>query len=510
MAEKNAWGVVPGPLPDEATLQRWEDFMVALGPRLDGTAALRSFHDFLASELADAGLDVRREPIELDWWEHKSWSLVLVDDSGETPVPVASYYPYSGCTPSGGVTGPIVDAGAGLATDFLLGDFRGKIAFVQFDLPPLIAGMFFPSASYIYDPDRTFTALTDYKRAWTAILSPEISIIDPPWSTTLRAASGAGAIGVIFSFDGSSENTRGQYLPFNGWPGNSPHVPALHVDRATGNRIKARIAGGARARLELFIQEHVGSSTDDIIATLPGRSASEVIVVNSHTDGCSAAEENGGLGVLALARYFASLPVSSRPRTMVFALVPGHFYGGIHGDTERFVANHPEIIAKAVASLTMEHLGQSEWLDDPRGLRGTGRYELAILFGSATPIQRLMKDAVVAEDLRRTIVSRPILGTYFGVGAALHRVGVPNASYITGPNTLCSFADNQHLGKFRVKRMAAELRMFARLATALHTTPAGILRGGCLAWWLRLWHGALGLILAMLRATKSRFMRARK
>jgi hypothetical protein len=164
---------------------------------------------------------------------------------------------------------------------------------------------------------------------------------------------------------------------------------------------------------------------------------------------------------------------------MVFVLVPGHFfYGGMHGDTERFVSHHPEIIAKAVGSLTLEHLGQSEWLDEDSGLHATGRYELAILFGSPTPIQRLMKNAVVAEDLRRTIVSRPIGLTYFGVGAPLNAAGVPNAGYITGPNMLCSFADHGHLGKFRVERMAAEIRMSARLATAISATPAKTLCHG--------------------------------
>jgi PA domain len=483
--------ILPELLPDQATLERWENYMVGLGPRLDGSAALRSWHDFLATELAAAGLDVRREPTErFEWWEHTASSLTLIDGAERTPVQVGAHYPYSGYTRPGGVIGRIVDAGAGLPLDFALGDFRGKIAFVQFDLPCLRAGCFYPSASYIHDPDHTFTPFTSYKRAWTAVLSPEISIIDPPFTTSLRAASRAGAIGVIISFDGSFDNTRGQYLPFNGWPGNSAHVPALYVDRATGNRIKARIAQGTQARLELCVQKHVDSRTDDIIATLPGRRADQVIIVNSHTDGTSEAEENGGLGVVALARYFASLP-DAPPRKMVFALVPGHFYGGIHGDTARFIANHPEIIARAVGSLSIEHLGQTEWLDEGGGLHATGRCELAILFGSATPIQRLMKNAVVDEDLRRTIVSRPILGTYFGVGAALHAAGVPNASYITGPNMLCSSADNQHLDKFSVERMAAELRMCAHLAAALGAEPVESLRGTAdPGWSLGLWRAS--------------------
>jgi hypothetical protein len=476
-----AAAILPGLLPSDDQLSAWQRYMVGLGPRFDGSPALKSFHDFLAAQLAASGLTVKREPITFDWWLHKHWSLKLIEADGtETTIPAPAYFPYSGFTPEGGITAELADAGSGLPTDFAAGNFTGKIAFFSVDVPPLKLGVFYANASYIHDPDQTFSPTTDYKRAWTYIVSPQLSVITPQQTTSLSFAKTAGAIGAIVSFDGSPANTEGQYLPFeNTDPGNSPAVPTLFVDRATGDQLKAKIATGAKVRLELVVEQHPKDSSDDIVATLPGTNPDEFLIVNSHTDGTSDAEENGGLGVIALARYFAALPASCRQRTMVFALTPGHFYGsGMGGDTGRFITRHPEIIAKAVGSLTIEHLGQTEWLDDSTGFHPTGQYEAGVFFGSATPIQLLMKNAVVAEDLRRVLVSRPIGAIYFGVGSNLNSAGVPNAAYITGPNSLASFAQNQHLDQFDVRRMAAEIRTATRIAASMDATATTTLCAG--------------------------------
>src|SRR5262249_44494617 len=151
-----------------------------------------------------------------------------------------------------------------------------------------------------------------------------ISFLTPQEETSLTVAAGLGAVGAVVSYDASPENAAGQYTPFLSSPGGSAGVPTLTVDRATGNLIKQKIASGAQARLTLLVDQHPADPADDIVATLPGGS-DEVIIFNSHTDGTSSAEENGGLGVVAMARYFAALPPSCRKRTMVFVLTPGHF-----------------------------------------------------------------------------------------------------------------------------------------------------------------------------------------
>lgn len=472
--------IAPERLPSADRLWSWQQYMVDLGPRFTGSPALKSWHDFIATQLAGAGLSVQREPVPIDWWWHRKWSLKLIQNGAETEVPVASYYPYSGHTPEGGIVADAMDVGTGLPQDFLLADVAGKIAFEQVDLLPTKAALFYADASYVHDPERTLTPLTDFTRMSFSILVPQISLITAGQTGSLTYAKMGGAVGAVIALGVSKANANGQYTPFGGHPGSDYGVPTVYVDRDTGAALKAKIAQGAKLKLELVVDKHKDDRTDDIIATLPGMS-DEVIIVNTHTDGTSATEENGALALISLARYFAALPKTCRQRTMVFVLTPGHFHGGIEGDIDRFINKHPEIMAKAVASLTTEHLGQLEWVDDSLGYHPTGLVEPAVFFGSVAPaIQTTMINAVIAEDLQRVIVSRPIAVIYFGLGSALNLHGVPNAAYLTGPHALYSFADNQHLDQLDRHRMAREVRTFARVAAALDSTDTAVLCAGML------------------------------
>src|SRR5262245_2221227 len=112
-----------------------------------------------------------------------------------------------------------------------------------------------------------------------------------------------------------------------GWDGARPleGVPALWVGRDSGARLRQWTGTRARATLTLEAALVPDTHSDALIATLPGSSPREILIIHWHTDGPNAVEENGGLGILALAKYFARLPVSARTRTLVFVLVPGHF-----------------------------------------------------------------------------------------------------------------------------------------------------------------------------------------
>jgi hypothetical protein len=473
-----AGGILPERLADEATLRRWQEYMVGLGPRFTGSPAHKEFHEFLVSELEAVGFTVTREPRPIHWWLHRKWSLKLVENGVETELPVAAYYPYSGSTPEGGFVAELADAGRGLPQDFAAGDFDGKIAFYEEDMLPANASIFYAAATYVHDPDQTLTPATPYKRASLSFLTPQESIATSQQGSSLASARTAGALGSIVSYEASFDNAAGQYTPFLSSPSDLREVPTLYVDRATGNLIKAKIALGASARLELVVDKHPDDFTDDLIAWLPGRT-DEVLILNTHTDGTSASQENGNLGILSLARYFGALPQNCRQRTIAIALIPGHFHNGFEGDTEGFIDRNPEIIARSVGSLTLEHLGQTEWVDDVvGGFHPTGMVEPAAWFGSASTIQAVMTNAVIAEDLRRTFVMRPYGVIYFGVGSPLNAAGVPNAAFITGPNSMLSWANNQHLDKVDYGRMAAEIRTAARIFADLDALPTEQLCAG--------------------------------
>ena len=449
--------------------------MVDLGPRFTGSPAHKAWLDAIEAELLASGLSVERIPHAMPQrWDATQWSLRLIDGGTEIEVPVASYYPYSGSTPAGGIVGELVDGGAGLPSDFLLGDFQGKIALVQEPVAPTTVGeLFYPVLFYQHDPDLTLTAATEYKRAWTTILNPQNSVVTPQ-TGTLPAAFAAGAAGVIIALDLSAENAAGQYTPL-WWDALGQEIPALFVDRNTGAMLAERLAaGGASVRLELQAAVVANDSVDELEATLPGTNPGEVIIVNTHSDGPSASEENGTIGLLAMARYFASLPQSCRQRTLVFLFEPGHFHYATHA-----AQSHDELVSASVASVTLEHLGQLEWADDALGYHPTGLYEPAAIFCSETPIIQLATDAVVGEDLRRVLILRPYAAyIYFGVGAWLHQAGVPNCSYISGPNQLLSWADDQHLNKTDPERIKREVRAAIRLVSRIDVTAAEVLAAG--------------------------------
>lgn len=468
----------PGELVSEALMSRdelWslQEQMVDVGLRFTGSPAHKAWLDIIETELIGDGLSVERHPGAMKRWDHTSWSLKLIEDDVETDVPVASFYPYSGSTPPGGVVGELADAGDGLPLNFQLGDFTGKIAVVHEVVAPLTVGsLIYPVLTYQHDPDLTLTAASDYKRAWTTILNPQNSVVTRD-TGSLYAAHAAGAAAVIIALDLDAENAAGQYTPLS-WDPEGREMPALFVDRATGQLLDEKIAAGASARLELQVTEYPDDSVDELIATLPGVDPNELILITSHTDGPSASEENGNVGQIALAHYFASLPIECRQRTLVFVFEPDHFHHDVQVEHSK-----QELIDAAVASVTIEHLGQEEWADDELGYHPTGYYEPGVFFCSETPITQLAIDSVIEEDLRRVVIARPYAGyIYFGVGAPLHQAGVPNCSYISGPNALLSWADNQHLNKTDPDRIEREVRASIRLTSRIDATDATVLSAG--------------------------------
>src|SRR5262249_25569930 len=103
---------------------------------------------------------------------------------------------------------------------------------------------------------------------------------------TLTAFAKAGALGVIFGWtDVSDENAAYQYIP---WSKPLQAIPALWVGRESGAALRSLAAMGARASMTLEAALVPESRIDALIATLPGTSSEEALVVHTHTDGTNA------------------------------------------------------------------------------------------------------------------------------------------------------------------------------------------------------------------------------
>ena len=468
--------VVPLPSPKQvrADFQRMVDF----GPRLTGSPSHAHFVDWLRREFVAAGADL----LPCDDYAYERWSaghfgLDLLDGSQPGAVKVATYYTRSQETNGAGVEGPLVYAGqmprdpadvAGWAAAIgggAAGNPQGSILLVDLPLPaPLTAAAFLPLATYLYWPGHTEAdwAQIDYSRSW----------IEPGLGLPLAPFQATGAAGVVFVVDRSFEALAGNYLPFD--HGYEP-LPALFVDRDTGRALRTQAAARPKARLTLTATR-TGVTCPSVTAVLPGES-DECLILNTHTDGQGFVEENGGVAFVQMARHFGSLPPGKRlKRTLVFAAWPGHMSGALP-ELQGWMGAHPDLVKRAAAAMTIEHLGCTEWLDAAdKGYHATGENEMFGVWTTQGKLFEITRDALVKADLPRTALLRPPV--QFGVGGAFQTAGVPQIGAIAGPEYLLTITPNGDMDKLDERLAAKQIAWLADIAKRLDGVSAADLRAG--------------------------------
>ena len=452
---------IPAYRPELLPSQRevWEsvEWMAKLGPKYTGNHAHTEFVEFLAAHLQSSGLKVERDHYTFPRWDARRWEIKITAKSGGTEsIPVASYFPYSGQTPAIGVTGELVYAGSN--PSFQLNDLQGKIALVDFAIKPRdFAQMYQPWV--VYPSDVKFPSELRPARGAVYDLTP---------------FQKAGALGVILAWtDVSDANAADQYTPFSRPLQN---IPGLYIGRDAGAKLKALCESGAKATVVLEAEITPDSPTDSLVATLPGTKTDEVIIVNTHTDGTNATEENGGIAILALAKYFSKMPRADRQRTLVFPLTTGHFAMPWVPSIRGFIEKHPDVIKKAVAALTVEHLGCLEWMDDAAfNYKSTGENEWSVAITETKGVAEILGVALQGSGDRRTGVVNPVHGGWLGEGSALAHAGIPTIGYIPQPNYLLAAPANGCIEKLSPELMYSQIEVFAK---ALHkmdqSTPADL------------------------------------
>jgi hypothetical protein len=448
----------PNLLPSQKEVWDWQVWMAKLGPKYTGNKAHVTFVEFLASRLKEYGLDVQREHYTFPRWEARRWELTVKPSSGASfRAPVTSYFPYSGQTPAAGVTGDLVFAGH--APSFELGGLQGKVALVDFAVNVRhFSEMYKPWG--VYPPEAHFPADVHPARGGV---------------NDLAQFQKAGAVGVILAWtDISDANAKDQYSPFSRPP---QGVPGLYVGRETGAKLKEMARGGAKATVVLEADTFPDSPTDTLIATLPGVSADEVILVNTHTDGPNATEENGGIGIIALAKYFARIPKADRKRTLVFPLTTGHFALPWVPSMRGIIEKYPDLIKKSVAALTVEHLGCREWLDDASfHYKPTGENEWAVAITEMPTPGKILVEALDGSGDRKTAVVNPVHGGWLGEGGSLAHAGVPTIGYIPQPNYLLAGPADGCIEKLSPERLHSEIEVFAKVIHKMDAMSAAELK----------------------------------
>ena len=256
------------------------------GPR-SGSALGRAVAEWTQERLAavDGLSDVRMQTFAIPGFAPRAYDLTVDTDSGATPVAAFPWY-YRGTTPSGGVSGEIVDLGdGGLLAQLLAGSLQGKVAFLRIRLA----------------------------------LNAESGQADG----LLQQAADKGAVAAIVATDAPGNEIAAQNFNISK---DAHALPTLIVGKQDGDRI----AGWAgRTAHVTVVADTADQHSYNVVARLPGADPTHVIVVGTplHSWLTSSGERAPGVGIfIYLARYFAEQARNNGPLpyTIDFVATGGH------------------------------------------------------------------------------------------------------------------------------------------------------------------------------------------
>ncbi len=438
-------GFNPAWLPDSAELGRWLKQLHDFGPiRATGTPQARAFEEWLASQVTALGFSVERDQYKLTSWEcdvDKDCSIDVVEGGGgKKKVEVVAYYPFCGTTRGkGAVTGRVLYIPDGNQPEVLK-------AFLEKQDAAALA-----ESIVVIDMPLSKPAGSDYSRIrwYPETFPPNL----PPETLRPNPANQGGRAQmellenrcralVLCTNDVSNDTARYSYLPFSD---QHRKIPALFVG-ADGSKYLQSVSGKATLTLRCDATLTPNARADSLAATMKGRS-DEVIFLTTHTDGPNEVNDNGALGVLALAKYWSRMPAGDRNRTLFLSLPTGHYAGGAIGDkvtgsgeragTRAIMAKRPDVVKRTVAQIQLEQMGAMEWIDQHGTYAPTGRVarQRWIPTPSAAPvINRLFLAATETENPKFANSWRVESGSAPGEGGGLRSLNIPGIGLMGSPS----------------------------------------------------------------------------
>src|SRR4051812_4897104 len=439
----------PAALPSAAQLRTMNSYVAKLGARPTGSRAHALYIAWIRKQLRTVpGLTTSDLSYRINRWSASKTTLELRVGGKTRRLAVAGPVPYSRPTGRHGVSAPLAFVPAGTAID--TANAAGKIVVREAPAGSIQQALFLlPVVSWMtYDPNHTIDPAANFKGDFIAYLE---RIAD------LKDAAAAGAKGIVFVKPLPRRQIKGHYEPYEGLPWG---VPGAFLGADQGKRISDAIAAGKHPTARLTVKarfKHVKTPT--VLATLPG-AGPQRLVIDSHTDGTNAAEDNGPVAMVAMARYFAKLPQACRPRTLEFAFSTAHFYQRVHspdtrdGGAEQLAQKLDRDYDKGTVSavVVLEHLGAIDYEEVDRktgpGVRLAPNGLRAIQFVGVTPSPPLVKavnDVVSSYDMQRTILLQgsdapgstvPMHCSFGGEGTPYERHLLPTVGVIAAPQSL--------------------------------------------------------------------------
>ncbi len=356
-------------LPSVDTLGKWLKQLHEFGPiRMTGTPQCRAFEEFLATEFAALGFAVERDHFRLTSWECRitDCSISVVEDGGaKRTVEVVAYYPFGGSTRGkAAATGRVLFVpGTGVEAAKALADATSAEtlanSIVVMDMPLLRSARVARSA-----PPAPLGHFPENLPARVGGNSPSGQSGREIMEVFENRSKGL----ILCYTDVSDDTARHNYLPFSD---KHRSLPAIWAG-AQGSAYLKSVSGKATATIRCDAKLTPDARADTILATLKGQS-DEVVFLTTQTDGPNECNENGGLGVLAVATYWSKIPASQRRRTLVCSLPTAHYAmgavldketgSGRRGGTRGVLDKWPDVARRIVAQIAMEQMGAMDWVD---------------------------------------------------------------------------------------------------------------------------------------------------
>lgn len=438
-------GYDPSLVPDSATLGSWLKQLHDFGPiRMTGTKPCRAFEEFLAGRVGALGFSLERDQFRLTSWECRitECSIDVTEDSGaKRRVEVVAYYPFGGSTrgktPATGRVLHVPGRGAAAAKAFAESTDAAALAdaIVVMDMP--LAGLGTGAARNGATPRAPLGR-------FPAETPPRAGGPNP-------AAQGGRDIMEIFEHrckglilgytDVSNDTARHNYLPFS-----DQHrvLPAIWCG-AEGSAYLQSVSGKATASIRCDATLTPDARADTLLGTLKGQS-DEVILLTTQTDGPNECNENGALGVLAVATYWSKLPLSKRRRTLVCSMPTAHYAmgavldkvtgSGRRGGTRGVLDRWPDMATRIVGQVAMEQMGAMEWVDMNGTFAPTGQVAperwIPTTATEAASAQMFMA-CTSGEDPRHSNVTVTPESGAPGEGGSLRALGLPGIGLMGQP-----------------------------------------------------------------------------
>ncbi|PXV89536.1 PA domain-containing protein [Lachnotalea glycerini] len=444
-------------LDSEETMLKDIETMNSFGSRTTGSDGHKQFVLWLEQQLADMGFEVHRDTYTFDRWEEKR-SAVFIDNE---EVPVSAAYPYSGETDELGVTGELVYTKSGNYVDV-----KGKIIVVEIDNTKMLPMGFIMNERQVF-PQQNHVVLGDGDLVLTSTLQ----------NPNLKKAKEMGAKAVILVWKGvSDEKVKDQYLPFTT---KYAGIPAVWVNQTEGQKVIEAAQNHKQSTVILEAEKEENAVTESFYVTMEGKNKQESILINTHTDGVNVVEEDGAIGMLSMIRYLSQ---TQPERTMVFAFVTGHFrlpdFKGTSQATSMWMQDHPELWdgkeghMKAVAGITVEHLGSMEWKDNASGqYEATGDIQTEYTYTGNATMEAIWRKAIEERETVRTVTLRGHNRFEFGESQPLLEAGIPLIGLVASPDYLMADSENREMDKFNITLMREQIESLLKATIMVDDTP---------------------------------------